>query len=281
MLTFTLAISFDHFQFALIHRPNILGSYAILLFIASDFASITIHNRVLFLLWLYPFILLGLFLYWSPVPYWASTDLGSSSFSVLSFFAFSCCSGGSESNNMEILCDSLLQWTTFCQNSPPWPNHLGWPYIAWLIFIELDKAVVHVIRLASFLWLWFQSACPLMPSLSTYCLTGVSVTLDVRYLFTAPPAKHSCCSLPWTWGISSYGVAQNHCYLFRVVKKVLHVEVVFERRSKRTEEINYAGIWGKNWTGIEEKYKVFRIYSRYSKEASGAATLWWGWTDTK
>ena len=28
---------------------------------------------------------------------------------------------------------------------------LGWPYMAWLSFIELDKAVVHVIRLVSFL----------------------------------------------------------------------------------------------------------------------------------
>ena len=34
---------FDHFQFALIHGPNIPGSYAILLFIASDLASITSH----------------------------------------------------------------------------------------------------------------------------------------------------------------------------------------------------------------------------------------------
>src|SRR5574337_876992 len=61
MLTFTLAISFDHFQFALIHGPDIPGSYAILLFIASDLASITshIHNWVLFLLWLHPFILSG------------------------------------------------------------------------------------------------------------------------------------------------------------------------------------------------------------------------------
>ena len=29
-------------------------------------------------------------------------------------------------------------------------------------FIELDKAVVHVISLASFLSLWFQSVCPLI-----------------------------------------------------------------------------------------------------------------------
>ena len=41
MSTFTLAISLDHFQFALIHGPDVLGSYAILLFTALDLASIT------------------------------------------------------------------------------------------------------------------------------------------------------------------------------------------------------------------------------------------------
>ena len=75
---------------------------------------------------------LELFLHWSPVAYWAPTDLGSSPFSVL-FFAFSYCSWGSQSKNIEVVCHSLLQWTTFCQNSPPWPIHLGWPYMAWLI----------------------------------------------------------------------------------------------------------------------------------------------------
>ena len=46
MSTFTLAIPFDHFQFALIHGPNIPGSYAILLFTALEFTSITspIHS---------------------------------------------------------------------------------------------------------------------------------------------------------------------------------------------------------------------------------------------
>ena len=44
------------------HEPNIPGSYAILLFTASDLASITnhIHNWVLFLLWLHLFLLSGL-----------------------------------------------------------------------------------------------------------------------------------------------------------------------------------------------------------------------------
>ena len=50
------------FQFALIHGPDIPGSYAVLLFTVSDLASITshIHNWVLFLLWLHPFILFGI-----------------------------------------------------------------------------------------------------------------------------------------------------------------------------------------------------------------------------
>ena len=94
--------------------------------------------------------------------------------------------------NTEVVCHSLLQWTTFCQTSPPCLVRLGWPHTAWLSFIESDKAVVHVIRLARCLC---QSVCPLMRSLSTYCLTWVSLTLDVGYLFTATPAK--CSHLPW------------------------------------------------------------------------------------
>ena len=78
-----------------------------------------------------------------------------------------------------------------------------WPHTAWLSFIDLDKAVVRVIRVPSCLWLWFQSVCPLMPFLSAYLLTWVSLTLDVEYLFSAAPAKHSHCSLSWTWGNSS------------------------------------------------------------------------------
>ena len=98
---------------------------------------------------------------------------------------------------------SLLQWTTFCQTSPPWPIHLGWSHTAWL---WVRQAVVSVIRLASCLWLWFQSVCPLMPSLSAYHITWVSLTLDVEYLFMAAPAKHSHRPWPWTWGSFSWPV---------------------------------------------------------------------------
>ena len=92
---------------------------------------------------------LELFLHWSPVPCWAPTDLGSSSFSIQSF-CLSYCSCGSQGKNTEVVCHSLLQWTTLCQTSPPWPTRLGWLHMAWLSFLELDKTVVHVIRLAIF-----------------------------------------------------------------------------------------------------------------------------------
>ena len=149
-----------------------------------------------------PSFFLELFLHWSPVAYWASTDLGSSSFSILSFCLFIVFMGFSRQEYWSGLpfpspVDHILSdLSTITRPSWVAPQ-------AWLSFIELDKSVVHVIRLISFLWLWFQCICPLMPSRNTYRLTWVSLTLDVGYLFTASPAKRSCCSLPWTMGISS------------------------------------------------------------------------------
>ena len=72
--------------------------------------------------------------------------------SVSYHFAFSYCSWGSQGKNTEVVCHSLLQWTTFCQTSPPWPAPSWVAPRAWLSFIELDKAVVLV-------WLdWLVSA---------------------------------------------------------------------------------------------------------------------------
>ena len=100
-----------------------------------------------------PSFFLELFLHWSTVAYWALTDLGNSSFIILSFCLFILFMGFSRQEHWNGL-PFPFQWTTFCQTSPPWPAHLGWPPTAWFSFIELDKAVVGVIRLASFLWLW-------------------------------------------------------------------------------------------------------------------------------
>ena len=132
MSMFTLAISF---HFTLTHGPNIPGSYAILFFTASDFTSITshVHSWVLFLLWLCLFILSGVIslLFSSNIlgPY----QPGEFTFQCMSFFLFILGSWGSQGKNTEVVCHSLLQWTTFCQNSPPGPVCLGWSYTAWFI----------------------------------------------------------------------------------------------------------------------------------------------------
>ena len=75
--------------------------------------------------------------------YFASMWDECSSVVVWTFFSYY--SWGSQGKNTEVVCHSLLQWTTFCQTSSPWPAHLGWPHRAWFSFIELDQAVVCVI----------------------------------------------------------------------------------------------------------------------------------------
>ena len=44
-------------------------------------------------------------------------------------FCLFTCSWGSQGKHAEVVCHSLLQWTTFCQNSSPWLICLGWPYM--------------------------------------------------------------------------------------------------------------------------------------------------------
>ena len=92
-----------------------------------------------------PSFFLELFLYWSPAAYWAPADLGSSSFSILFFCLFMLFMGLSRQE----------YWSGLPFPSPV--DHtlsdlstmtcLRWPHTAWLSFIELDKAVVRVIRL--------------------------------------------------------------------------------------------------------------------------------------
>ena len=100
---------------------------------------------------------LELLLHSSPVAYWAPTDLGSSSFSVIYF-----CSQGKTTG---VVCHSLL---------PSPVNHIlselsSMTHPSWVAlngmthsFIELDKAVIHVISLVSFLRLWFAFYLPLI-----------------------------------------------------------------------------------------------------------------------
>ena len=54
-------------------------------------------------------------------------------------FGFSYCSQISQGKNTEGFCHSLLQWITFCQNSPPWPIHLGWSDISSVQFSSVQS----------------------------------------------------------------------------------------------------------------------------------------------
>ena len=101
-------------------------------------------------------IFLELFLHWSPVAYWTPTDLRSSSFSVKSFHLFILFMGLSRQEYWSGLpfpsqVDHILSEISTM-------THLSWVALHSIAhhFIELDKAVVHVIRLVSFLWLWFS-----------------------------------------------------------------------------------------------------------------------------
>ena len=109
----------------------------------QDFTSITshIHNWVLFLLWLHLSILSGVISPLISSSIWAPTNLGSSSFSILSFCLFILFMGFSRQEYWSGLrfpspVDHILSdLSTITHPSLVAPQ-------AWLSFIELDKAVV-------------------------------------------------------------------------------------------------------------------------------------------
>ena len=151
----------------------------------SNVTSITSHiqNWVLFLLWLHPFILSGVISPLISSSILGSYRPGSSSFSVLSFCLLIWFMGFSRQEYWSGLPfpspeDHILSdlSTTIC---------LSWVALHGMShgFIELDKAVV----LGSD-WLVFCdcgfSLSALWCPLTDYHLTGVSLTLDVGYLFT-------------------------------------------------------------------------------------------------
>ena len=104
---------------------------------------------------------LELFPHWSPVAYWAPTDLGSSSFSILSYL-FILFMGFSRQEYWSGLpfpspVDNILSGLS-TMTRPSWVALHGMTHS----FIELNKAMVHVTSFISFLWYGFHSVCPLM-----------------------------------------------------------------------------------------------------------------------
>ena len=101
---------------------------------------------------------LELFLHWFPVAYWAPTDLGSSSFSVISFCLF----------KLFMVFSRQEYWSGFPFSSPVDPvlselstmTHPSWVALPGMVhsFIELDKAVVQVKRKTSiYKWYYYFS----------------------------------------------------------------------------------------------------------------------------
>ena len=173
----------------------------------------------------FPSFFLELFLHWSPVTYWAPTDLGSSHLSILSFCLFilfmvflkqqywsdlpfpkssrgsanlSLGPCGSKARLTEGVPGGVLRCNRARAVSlPPGPTtglfvpcslpiiKAGMCGLLVGLWPELNRATSlwvrqgcgpSVIRLTSFLWVWFQCVCPLMPSCNTYRLTWVSLT---------------------------------------------------------------------------------------------------------
>ena len=129
---------------------------------ALDFTSITshIHTWLLFLLWFCHFILSGVIclLFSSSMlgTYWPREFI----FQCHVFLPFHTVHG--------VLKARILEWFTIpfsrdhVLSEPSTMTHLSWVALHGMAhsFIELDKAVIHVISLVSFLWLWFSFCLP-------------------------------------------------------------------------------------------------------------------------
>ena len=94
-----------------------------------------------------------------PIAYWAPTNLGSSSFSVVFFSLFILFMGFSRQECCSLPFPSpvdLILSELSTMTCPAWVALGGMTHS----YTELDKAVIHVINLVSFLWLWFSFCLP-------------------------------------------------------------------------------------------------------------------------
>ena len=143
---------FDHFQFALTHGPNIPGSYVLLFFSALDFSSIPSHITTghCFHFGSISSFFLELFLHSSPGAYWAPTNLGSSSSSVISFYLFILFMGFSKQEYKSGLPFPSPVYHLLSELSIM--TRLSWVALHSMIhcFIELYKAMIPVVSFFSF-----------------------------------------------------------------------------------------------------------------------------------
>ena len=203
---FTRHLLFDHFQFTLIHEPNIPGSYAmLLLFTELGFTSITshIHNWV-FLLWFCHFILSGVisplisssllgtywpgeFLLQHPIILPFHTVHGVLEARVLKWFAIPFTSRPHSVKPLHhdpcILCGPTEHGLVSLSDTRLWSV-----WSDWLVFCDCGFSLSA---------LWFPLSMPTI--LFGFLLPWMWVISS-----WAAPAKHSCCSFSWMWVISSW-----------------------------------------------------------------------------
>ena len=146
---------------------------------------------------------LELFLHSSPVAYGAPTDLGSSSFSVISFCLFILFMVFSRQEYWSGLAVDHILSDLSTMTRPSWVA----PW-AWLGFIELDKAVVLV-------WLDWLVFCEYGFSVSTLWCPLVTPTILLGFL------------LPWGWGISSWLLQQIYIFPFIFILVIFSIPFGF------------------------------------------------------
>ena len=169
---------------------------------------------------------------------------GSSSSAVISH-CFSHCSWGSWSKNTEVVCHSLLQWTTFCQNSSPWPIRLGWPYMARLM-VSLSYT-----RLRS-MWSFWLALCKL-PDGRNWLWGNTSTS---ALLTTLKPLTVWISNL---WKVhEEMGIPDNLTYLLRNLHAGQEATVRTEHGTKD---------WVKTGKGVREG--LFNLYAEYTMWNAG------------
>ena len=100
-----------------------------------------------------PSFFLELFLHWSPVAYWTSTNLGSSFSSILSFCLLYS-SWGSQGKNTEVVCHSLLQWTDHWKHQKAYLLQLG--LRQWPVGVYYLRSHANLISSQQTSYLWFS-----------------------------------------------------------------------------------------------------------------------------
>ena len=157
-----------------------------------------------------PSFFLELFFHWSPVAYWASTDLGSSYFSILSFCLFILFMGFSRQEYWSGLplpspVDHILSDLS-TMTRPSWVAHMAWPsfielnttvvlWLDWLVFCDYGFSL-------SALWCPLETPTILLGFLLPW--TGVSLQLLQQSAAAVPylggvVSPHGHPSWPWTW----------------------------------------------------------------------------------